>query len=77
MLGGRQIQKEHLANNSVAYTEKPDAGIFMKEWLALYESKSGERGIFNRQSAQEKAKENGRRNADYGILVLILVVKLY
>ena len=34
-----------LANNSVAYTEKPDAGIFMKEWLSLYESKSGERGI--------------------------------
>ena len=54
-----------LANNSVAYTEKPDAGIFMKEWLALYESKSGERGIFNRKSAQEKAKENGRRNANW------------
>ena len=35
-----------LANNSVAYTEKPDIGIFMKEWLSLYESKSGERGIF-------------------------------
>jgi len=54
-----------LANNSVAYTEKPDAGIFMKEWLALYESKSGERGIFNRVSAQEKAKQNGRRNANF------------
>jgi len=54
-----------LANNSVAYTEKPDAGIFMKEWLALYESKSGERGIFNRQSAQAKAKENGRRKSTY------------
>jgi len=54
-----------LANNSVVYTEKPDAGIFMKEWLALYESKSGERGIFNRVSAQEKARENGRRNADW------------
>jgi ribonucleoside-triphosphate reductase (thioredoxin) len=54
-----------LANNSVAYTEKPDAGIFMKEWLALYESKSGERGIFNRKSAQDKARENGRRNADW------------
>jgi ribonucleoside-diphosphate reductase alpha chain len=53
-----------LANNSVVYTEQPDAGIFMKEWLSLYESKSGERGIFNRVSAQEKAKENGRRNAD-------------
>ena len=54
-----------LANNSVAYTEKPDAGIFMKEWLALYESKSGERGIFSRVSAQTKAKENGRRKSDY------------
>ena len=54
-----------LANNSVVYTEKPDAGIFMKEWLSLYESKSGERGIFNRVSAQEKARENGRRNGGY------------
>jgi len=54
-----------LANNSVAYTEKPDAGIFMKEWLSLYESKSGERGIFNRVSAQEKARQNARRNADW------------
>ena len=54
-----------LANNSVAYTEKPDPGIFMKEWLSLYESKSGERGIFNRQSAQTKAAENGRRDASW------------
>jgi len=54
-----------LANNSVAYTEKPDAGIFMKEWLSLYESKSGERGIFNRASAQAKAAENGRRDANW------------
>jgi len=54
-----------LANNSVAYTEKPDPGIFMKEWLSLYESKSGERGMFNRASAQAKAAENGRRNADW------------
>ena len=54
-----------LANNSVAYTEKPDAGIFMKEWLSLYESKSGERGMFNRASAQAKAAENGRRDASW------------
>jgi ribonucleoside-diphosphate reductase alpha chain len=54
-----------LANNSVAYTEKPDPGIFMKEWLSLYESKSGERGMFNRASAQKKAAENGRRNPDW------------
>jgi len=54
-----------MANNSVAYTEKPDAGIFMKEWMSLYESKSGERGIFNRASAQAKAAENGRRDASW------------
>ena len=53
-----------LANNSAVYTGRPDTGTFMKEWLSLYESKSGERGIFNRASAQEKAKQNGRRNAD-------------
>ena len=53
-----------LANNSVAYTEKPDPGIFMKEWLSLYESKSGERGIFNRESAVWMASKNGRRNTE-------------
>ena len=53
-----------LANNSVAYKEKPQMGTFMREWLALYESKSGERGIFNRQSAQVQAAKNGRRDAD-------------
>jgi ribonucleoside-diphosphate reductase alpha chain len=53
-----------LANNSAVYTGRPDTGTFMKEWLSLYESKSGERGIFNRASAQEKAKQNGRRDAD-------------
>jgi ribonucleoside-triphosphate reductase len=54
-----------LSNNSAAYTEKPDIGIFMKEWLALYESKSGERGIFNRVASQRKVKENGRRDPDH------------
>lgn len=54
-----------LANNSVAYTEKPDVGIFMREWHSLYESKSGERGIFNRISAKKKAAENGRREIDW------------
>jgi ribonucleoside-diphosphate reductase alpha chain len=53
-----------LANNSVAYTEKPDVGIFLKEWTTLYESKSGERGIFNRVAATKKASSNGRRNVD-------------
>ena len=61
----KNLSQRAMANNSVAYTEKPDVGIFMKEWLSLYESKSGERGIFNRDSAQKKAAENGRRNADW------------
>lgn len=51
-----------LANNSVAYTEKPDTGIFLEEWAALYQSKSGERGIFNRQGVQKKAKKIGKRD---------------
>ena len=50
-----------LSNNSVAYTETPDPSAFMKEWLALYESKSGERGIFNRVAAQDKAASTERR----------------
>lgn len=50
-----------LANNSVAYTEKPDIGIFMDEWKTLYESKSGERGIFNRVAAKNQARKTGRR----------------
>ena len=54
-----------LANNSACYTEKPDVGIFMQEWMALYESKSGERGIFNREAAKKVVKKNGRRNADF------------
>jgi ribonucleoside-diphosphate reductase alpha chain len=54
-----------LSNNSAVYTEKPEVGMFMKEWLSLYESKSGERGIFNRQAAKRKASENGRRDANY------------
>lgn len=54
-----------LANNSACYTERPDVGVFMQEWMSLYESKSGERGIFNRQAAQKIAAKNGRRNADY------------
>jgi ribonucleoside-diphosphate reductase alpha chain len=53
------------ANNSVAYRDKPDIGTFMKEWLSLYESNSGERGIFNRQAAKNKAKENRRRDAKH------------
>jgi len=54
-----------LANNSVAYKNKPEMGTFMREWTSLYESKSGERGIFNRQAAKVKASENGRRDIDH------------
>jgi len=54
-----------LANNSVCYTDgSADMGSFMREWTALYESKSGERGIFNRKAAQEQAARYGRRDAD-------------
>ena len=49
-----------LANNSAAYTEKPSIGIFMDEWRALYESKSGERGIFNREAAKKQTARIGR-----------------
>ena len=68
-----------LANNSVNYKEKPDVGTFMREWLSLYDSKSGERGIYNSMSAkrtterlnQKKDKDGNniiRRNAreDFG-----------
>jgi ribonucleoside-diphosphate reductase alpha chain len=54
-----------LANNSVAYTEKPDAETFMREWLALIESKSGERGIFSRSASKRQAAKNGRRNPNF------------
>ena len=53
-----------LANNSACYSEKPDIGIFMDEWKSLYDSKSGERGIFNRESANKMAAKNGRRTID-------------
>ena len=54
-----------LANNSVSYTEKPDSLSFMREWMALVESGSGERGIFNRQASKVQAAKNGRRVSDY------------
>jgi len=53
------------SNNSVAYTEKPDIGTFMKEWVSLYDSKSGERGIFNRVASQKMAARSGRRDGDF------------
>ena len=54
-----------LANNSVSYTEKPDSLSFMREWMSLVESGSGERGVFNRQASKVQAAKNGRRDADY------------
>ncbi len=57
-----------LANNSIAYTEKPDVETFLQEWYSLVKSKSGERGIFNRVAAQKQASKWGRRdpNLAYG-----------
>ena len=57
-------QHRALSNNSVAYTDSAEMGAFMREWLSLYDSKSGERGIFNRQAAEKQAAKNGRRE-DY------------
>jgi len=54
-----------LSNNSAAYTSKPDMSVFINEWKSLYDSKSGERGIFNRQAAKNKASENGRRDVEW------------
>jgi len=54
-----------LANNSVAYKGKPSMETYMREWLALYESKSGERGMFNRQAADEQVAKSGRRQTGY------------
>ena len=54
-----------LANNSVCYTEKPDSETFMREWLSLVESKSGERGVFNRQACKALAVRSGRRDPNH------------
>jgi ribonucleoside-diphosphate reductase alpha chain len=54
-----------LANNSVSYTEKPDMETFMREWQALVESKSGERGVFNRQASKKQAEKYGRRDPNH------------
>jgi ribonucleoside-diphosphate reductase alpha chain len=53
-----------LANNSVAYSRKPDMAQFISEWKSLYDSKSGERGIYNVAAAQAQAAKYGRRSAD-------------
>jgi ribonucleoside-diphosphate reductase alpha chain len=60
-----QNPQRALANNSVCYTEKPDVGAFMREWVALYESHSGERGIFNRVASQKQAAKYGKRDPEH------------
>jgi ribonucleoside-diphosphate reductase alpha chain len=54
-----------LSNNSVSYTEKPDSETFMREWLSLVESKSGERGVFNREASKKQAAKFGRRDPNF------------
>ena len=60
----RNVQRA-LSNNSAVYTEKPEVGVFLSEWTALYESKSGERGIFSRAASKKVAVRNGRRDANH------------
>lgn len=57
--------QRQLANNSAAFNEKPEFQVFLKEWMSLYESKSGERGIYNRVAATKQVVKYGRRNPDY------------
>lgn len=57
-------KQRSLANNSAVYSRKPDFEFFLKEWRSLYESYSGERGMFSRAASQRQAAKNGRRDAD-------------
>ncbi len=54
-----------LANNSAVYSETPTVGKFMEEWLSLYNSHSGERGIFNREAARKTVEKYGHRDPNY------------
>lgn len=58
-----------MANNSAAYTEKPPMKVWFKEWLALYDSQSGERGIFNREAAKKNMVKYGRRDPNHDFIV--------
>ena len=58
-------KQRNMANNSVSYERRPQMGTFMREWLALYDSKSGERGIFNRDAADRQVARNGRRETGH------------
>jgi len=60
-----QNAQRALANNSVAYTEKPDSLSFMREWMSLVESGSGERGVFNREASKKQAAKFGRRDPEH------------
>ena len=60
----KQDVQRALANNSVNYKEKPDIGTFMREWLSLYDSKSGERGIYNGMSAKQQVTKLNEREKD-------------
>ncbi len=60
-----QNPQRTISNNSVCYTEKPDVEIFLEEWLSLYRSKSGERGIFNRVAADYQVDQTGRRETGH------------
>jgi ribonucleoside-triphosphate reductase len=54
-----------LANNSATYTQMPDTSQFLHEWTSLYDSHSGERGIFSREASVKQAMKNGRRDPNY------------
>jgi len=55
-----------LSNNSICYTDKPDMGAFLREWVAIHESKSGERGIFNREACENMLPERRERGYEFG-----------
>ena len=63
-----QEPQRGLANNSAVYMGRPSIGEFLREWQSLYDSKSGERGIFNRRASVDQVARNGRRdpNHDFG-----------
>lgn len=54
-----------LSNNSAVYLGRPTVGEFLREWKSLYDSKSGERGVFSRTASVRQAARNGRRNISY------------
>jgi ribonucleoside-diphosphate reductase alpha chain len=60
-----EFPHRRLANISAVYSEKPDPGVFLEEWQSLYRSRSGERGIFNREASTKQAHKTGRRKTKY------------